>query len=91
MLWMIAYDISDDRTRRRVERRLLDHGERVQWSVFECALDAPTLARLRADLADLIDPGRDSVRYYPVCHWCETRLDWIGQGRRPEDPDLWIV
>ncbi len=88
MLWMIAYDITDDRIRRRVERRLLDHGERVQWSVFECALDGSTLARLRTDLARLIDHERDSIRYYPVCRWCETRLDWIGQGRRLDDPDL---
>jgi len=91
MLWMIAYDIADHRARRRVERRLLEHGERVQKSVFECALDPARLTRLRKELAAHIDPRSDSIRYYPLCRWCEARLEWIGDGRRPDDPDLWIV
>jgi CRISPR-associated protein Cas2 len=91
MLWMICYDISDDKTRRVVERLLLAEGERVQWSVFECFLTPTRHMALRARIRELIDPDDDSVRYYPLCAWCEERLAWQGQGRRTEDPDLWVV
>jgi len=91
MLWMICYDISDDRARRRVERALHAVGERVQWSVFECVLGQRRLEVLRAEIADLVDPRTDSVRFYPLCAWCEGRVSWHGRGRRMDDPDLWLV
>jgi CRISPR-associated protein Cas2 len=90
-LWMICYDIADDRRRRKVERVLTGRGERVQWSVFECFLAPQELARLRHSLTASIDPTTDSLRYYPLCTWCQGRVEWAGQGRRSEDPDLYIV
>ncbi len=51
-LWVVAYDITDDRKRAAVRRILSDHGKRVQYSVFECWLD---------------DEGEDHVRYYGLC------------------------
>ena len=91
MLWMICYDISDDRARRRVDKELRSVGERVQWSVFECVLSPPRLERLSRELRQYLDPSSDSIRYYPLCSWCEERVDWHGQGRRTDDPELWIV
>lgn len=91
MLWMVCYDIADDRDRRRVERALRAVGERMQWSVFECVLTPERLKQLRAEIADEIDPETDSVRYYPLCAWCEEGIDWHGEGTRSEDPDLWLV
>ncbi|MFW5443046.1 MAG: CRISPR-associated endonuclease Cas2 [Methylococcaceae bacterium] len=40
--WMIAYDISDHRQRRSIFNLLKDHGQRVQFSVFECELSKKT-------------------------------------------------
>lgn len=91
MLWMICYDISDDRVRYDVEKQLSAVGERVQWSVFECVLSFEHMEMLRARIAQTIAPERDSLRYYPLCVWCEDRLTWQGQGRRTEDPDIWVV
>ena len=90
-LWMICYDIADDRRRRRVERLLAGHGERVQWSLFECLLGAGDLERLAARIAREIEPREDNLRYYPICAWCEERLSWYGQGRRQDDADLWLI
>ena len=90
-LWMICYDIADDRRRARVERLLRGHGERVQWSVFECLLGRGDIDRLASRIAGEIDPEKDNVRYYPLCAWCEERLQWKGLGRRQEDADLWLI
>lgn len=72
MHWVVAYDIRDDRRRRKVEKILRAYGFRVQYSVFECALEATKLARLRAALARVILPD-DSVRLYGLCEACRDR------------------
>ena len=58
---VISYDISDDRTRRRVANLLMDYGKRVQYSVFECLLDAKTLETIITHLKPFVD-GNDSIR-----------------------------
>lgn len=90
-LWMVTYDISDDRARRGIEKKLKGVGERVQWSVFECYLSTPQLEELFRTLVSLIEPEHDSLRAYPFCRWCDNKLQWHGKGRRTDDPDLWIV
>ena len=65
-LWLVCYDISDQRRLRRVARTLTDHGHRVQWSLFSCVLTVWQRGRLAEKLASLIDPAADSVRLYPV-------------------------
>ncbi len=89
-LWMIAYDITDDRGRRRVHNILKDHGERVQYSVFECWLNAPTLSELRRRIREELETA-DSVRWYPLCAWCKEGVHWQGVGKPPEDPDYYLL
>lgn len=89
-LWMIAYDISDDRNRRKAHEHLRNHGERVQYSVFECHLGDAELNALRARLIDLLDEG-DSLRCYPLCQWCRGRIDWQGTGFSTQDDDFFLV
>ena len=48
--YLVAYDISDNRERLRVERCVSRYGRRIQKSVFYCVLDAPHLSRLQGDL-----------------------------------------
>lgn len=91
MHYMIAYDIRDNRRRRQVEKALSGLGERVQYSVFECRLSREQLAALAGLLASCIDPAEDSLRYYPLCRWCEDTLSWQGRGQRVVDADAWIV
>jgi len=90
-LWMLCYDIADDRARNEVAEALLGVGERVQESVFEGTLSREALHRLLDSLAPLLDTAVDSLRAYPLCAWCEGRVDWVGLGRRADDPDLWLV
>lgn len=51
--YWIAYDISEDRERTRVERCLLRYGQRLQKSVFCCVLDGQRLDRLKGELEAL--------------------------------------
>lgn len=90
-LWMICYDIADDRRRRRIDAILRGHGERVQESVFECYLNDTDRHRLRQSLVAEIDAAEDNLRWYPLCRWCAPKIVRQGLGRASDDPGLWIV
>ena len=89
-LWMISYDISNDKTRRKVHNHLKDHGNRVQYSVFECRLRAEQFTELREELANLIE-DTDTIRWYPLCNTCENKIDWQGNGSLVDPNDYYIV
>ena len=46
MFIVISYDIEDDKLRTKLAKVLEGHGERVQYSVFECHLDEKQLRAL---------------------------------------------
>lgn len=81
--WMIAYDISDNRQRRLIYNQLKDHGQRVQYSVFECELTKRQQLKLRSKLSNIMAAG-DSIRWYPLCRWCEPKINWVGCGKAPQ-------
>lgn len=89
--WMIAYDVADNRRRQRVARALLGYGERMQYSVFECRLDARELVALRQRLMEIIDPETDSIRWYPLCAPCHGRRVQQGQGEISQDEGFYLV
>ena len=90
-IWMIAYDVADNQRRQRLARALLGYGERIQYSVFECRLDARELVRLRRRILEIIDPESDSIRWYPLCRPCHGRVARQGQGERSEDEGFYLV
>lgn len=51
--YWVAYDISDDKQRSRVERCVSRYGQRLQKSVFVCVLNTQRHALLLADLHGL--------------------------------------
>ena len=84
-LWVIAYDIEDNRARKRVHNILKDHGKRVQYSVFECWLCDDVMEALRDNVIQELETG-DSVRWYPLCSWCHKEITWQGTGTPADDP-----
>ena len=80
---VISYDISDDRTRSKVANVLADYGKRVQYSVFECRLDAKTLEKLIALLKPFAE-GNDSIRVYQICETCLKKAVLLGRGELTE-------
>lgn len=81
-MWtLISYDVTADRARDRVAKRLLEDAQRVQKSVFEVPqLEARRFLRLRSDLEGLIDPTTDSLRYYRFCRTCAKNTEHVGRG-----------
>lgn len=88
-LWVIAYDIESDAVRVRVHDMLQNQGERVQYSVFECWLDAEAMKQLRTRLKQEIQDN-DSVRWYPLCARCHPGVEWQGLGESSENPAFYI-
>jgi len=66
MLYVVIYDISDDKRRKRVFNLLEGYGKRVQFSAFECVLSDRKFEELRVRLAKVVKMDEDSVRFYPI-------------------------
>ena len=67
---LIAYDISDNRQRRRFFAYLRELGLNTQKSVFECELEAEDVAKVLKFAASLDMQPQDSVVVYPLCRRC---------------------
>lgn len=83
MLVLITYDVNtvDSAGKRRlrsVAKACVAHGQRVQNSVFECSLDAGQFKLLQAQLTALIDPSRDSLRFYMLGNHYQNKVEHIG-------------
>ena len=89
--WMVTYDIVNNTARARVANALAGYGERVQYSVFECRLNAREFAVLRQRIADLVDLTCDRIRWYPLCRPCHGRVVQQGEGQVPEDEGFYLV
>lgn len=93
MLVLITYDVNTEtkvgKTRlRKVAKLCVDHGQRVQNSVFECLLDHSQYLDLRHQLEQLIDREKDSLRFYFLGNNWKRRVDHVGakEGYDPEGP-----
>lgn len=91
MFYAISHDIREDRRRLQVAKVLKDFGERVQLSVFEARLEAADLECLQGRLERHLNPAEDSVRFYPLCAACVSRVEVLGQGLVTQDPDFIII
>lgn len=92
MLYLITYDIADDRRRDDIATLLSGYGPRVQLSVFECEVRTRREATaLRAALRNLIDPVEDQVRIYPLDERTARGVVVIGARVIEERQDFWIV
>lgn len=92
VLYLITYDIADDRRREDVATLLSGYGPRVQLSVFECEVRTRREATvLRGALRNLIDPIEDQVRVYPLDERAARGVIVIGARVIEERQDFWIV
>jgi CRISPR-associated protein Cas2 len=91
VLIVVSYDVPSDRRRTKLAHALKDFGVRVQYSVFECLLEAEQVDRLRQRVLKLIDTGEDSVRLYRFCLDCGPKLEIHGQGKVTEDPEVGVL
>ena len=88
--YVIAYDIPDDKRRTKVHKILLGYGKWTQYSLFECFLTRKDLVLLRSKLAEHLEVKEDSVRFYPLCVNCVSKVETVG-GPPPADAVLFLV
>jgi len=88
--YVIAYDIPDDKRRTKIHKVLLGFGKWTQYSLFECFLSRKDLILLRSKLAEHLVAKEDSVRFYPLCANCVSKVETVG-GPPPADTVLFLV
>lgn len=71
---VIAYDIVDDRNRNRIANFLEKHGQRVNYSVFECMLTDSQFEKVKKQIEKWMDTDDDRIVYYPICVNCYTKI-----------------
>jgi CRISPR-associated protein Cas2 len=60
-IYLVTYDIRDDKRLRKVFKTMRDFGDHLQYSVFECQLSPADLIALKAALAEIIHHAQDQV------------------------------
>ena len=83
MMVIVSYDVSTKdksgpRRLRRVAKICRNHGQRVQYSVFECIVDPAQWTMLKQQLIDEIKESRDSLRFYFLGANWRKRIEHIG-------------
>lgn len=84
MLILVAYDIADPKRLHQVAKVCEDWGLRVQYSVFECRLEANSFARFWAELNAVIHPKLDRIVAYKVCTKCAREIHSAGAQEHNE-------
>jgi CRISPR-associated protein Cas2 len=83
MLVLITYDVNTEtaagqKRLRKVAKVCQNYGQRVQNSVFECLIDSAQLRMLKHTLEELIDPEKDSLRFYYLGNRWRNRVEHVG-------------
>ena len=91
MLYVVCYDIGDDKVRNQISVRLLDYGVRIQESVFECILDEEARERMLERLDKIPLADTDRVRIYRMCQNCVGAVKIYGPGEVTQDPQFYLV
>jgi len=83
MLMLITYDVATTspegrRRLRKMAQACKNYGQRVQKSVFECLIEPDQWVMLRDDLLEIVNPGEDSLRFYPLDEVVRRSIEHIG-------------
>lgn len=93
---LVTYDIADTQGEgasrlRRIADVCAKYGHRVQFSVFECRLSPVRLARLIAEVEDVMDSRCDSVFVYRFPGKVADSTLRLGQGPERELGQPWML
>ena len=83
MFVLVTYDVNTEtaagqKRLRKVAKACVNHAQRVQNSVFECLLDMGSYVSFKAELIKLIDPEKDSLRFYELGNHYQKKIDHVG-------------
>lgn len=85
----VAYDVSDDKNRRRVYQTLQRYGAWQQYSVFELEVSKTERVELEDELESHIDPSDgDRIRIYRLCSACLDATTDLGSDPPDEQSNV---
>lgn len=91
---LVCYDIRDPKRLRKVAKKCLGYGQRLQYSVFRLWLDARQIQQLRWELTEILDPA-DDVLFIPLCGRCvdgvQTTHSTPRENDWPDEPERHLV
>jgi CRISPR-associated protein Cas2 len=95
MMVLITYDVNTEdkagqKRLRRVAKKCVDYGQRVQNSVFECLLEPAQYVKLKSELEAIVDKDKDSLRYYMLGSNWKKRVEHFG-AKKTYDPEGTLV
>lgn len=96
MFVLITYDVNvtscyGERRLRKVARACLNHGKRVQNSVFECILTEAQYIVLKNELENIMDKEEDSIRFYLLGSNWKHKIETIGNNNDIDLTDSIII
>lgn len=82
MLTLVIYDISDDKKRTRLSRKLLSYSlSRIQYSAFKGELNSHDRFVLQKELGRFLSSEKDSIYIIPLCEKCFSLVEILSQTR----------
>lgn len=93
---LVSYDVATaDKTGarrlRKVAKICTNHGQRVQFSVFECLVDPAQWVTLRQQLVKAIDESQDSLRFYFLGANWRRKVEHVGAKETIDQEGLLIL
>lgn len=88
--YLVCYDTPDDMRRREFARILSAWGVRVQWSVFECALNDRELLRLTRALDRVVQTALDDLRVFQCAATGQPTHKWVA-AYADHATDYWVA
>lgn len=91
-LWLVCYDVADDKRRNKLAKLMEQRCQRVQYSVFECPLDEKSLTyQLEKRWLPVLILTDDSLRVYPLNAHAKAQAKVFGSPPLYEPPDFLIL
>nr|WP_297708489.1 CRISPR-associated endonuclease Cas2 [uncultured Butyrivibrio sp.] len=91
MFVLITYDVNTETSSgkkrlRKIAKMCVNHGQRVQNSVFECSLSPSDFKILESSLLEVMDKEKDSLRIYFLGDEKKVKIAHYGikEGYKPE-------
>jgi len=91
IIYVVCYDVSDDRVRNRIAKVLLKYGNRVQYSVFEVMLRSRSELNILIEKLRKVADDNTDIRLYRLCENCRQVSHDLDGERIAKMPAVIII
>lgn len=79
--YVIAYDVADNKRRKKIGDLLDNNGIRKNRSVFECFLTDNEFRKISGELRKTTKRGKDIILFYRLCSACMENIQYDSEDR----------